>query len=793
MEKEGVSQYGYFDTERNEYVITRPDTPTPWINHLGESERFSGVISNTAGGYTFHLDPANKRITRYRYAAIPEDRPGRYFYLKDCEDNAAWSTTWQPMVNFKNDFSYECRHGFGYTKISYAYKDIASENVYFAPIGKDFELWRITVKNNSQRPRKLKLFQYSEWCIWNMIKDHYNAQSIANEARSCFKPEINTFYHYPYADPAVSMKDSEFFAWVAFFACSCNPDSVSLRRDRFIGRYRDESNPIAVEKGVCDGFYAGGGYHVAATQYNLDLGPNEERAFFFAMGSYDAMGDERADVAPLLTAGGFDAEFAKLKKYWKTYTDKFACATPNRGMDVFLNGWHQYNLIMDLWKTVNYSYTGWGGGSVGYRNRAQKTIALATIDPRLAKSAMDQLIRIQYECGDAPGGYSPMTGAKANAGGFSDVPIYLIYAVTAYVQETGDMGLLTTEYPFFEGSTATLYEHLTRIIDWIWSRRGPHGLPIIGIADWNDAINLNGKGETQMVACQFVLACRQLVDMAKFLKRDNDAVKFSGLAEKMSAIVNEVCWDGEWYLRAFQLDGTPVGSHKNTYGKIFLNAQNWAIIAGIVQGERLEQCLASVRKHLFIKCGLKLCAPAYPGYDEKIGPIGSMVPGLKENGAVFCHAHAWGVIATAMTRKGDLAMEYYNAALPYYQDPDVSTTEPYTFCQTYASDEHPEYGLGRLHWHSGTIPWTYIASTQYILGIKPQFSGLLIDPCIPKEWKGYTVKREYRGTIYSIEVSNPDGVSSGVKSVIVDGKKTGNNMVVHDKAKKAVTVQVVLG
>ncbi|OGJ91062.1 MAG: hypothetical protein A2268_01880 [Candidatus Raymondbacteria bacterium RifOxyA12_full_50_37] len=786
------TKYGYFDEHANEYVIIRPDTPTPWVNHLGETERFSGVISNTAGGYTYHLDAANKRITRFRYAAIPEDRPGRYIYLKDVNTGEYWSTTWQPVVNWKKDFKYQCRHGWGYTKISYEYKGIASENTYFSPIEKDFELWRIKVKNTSGKKRTLKLFQYNEWAIWNMIKDQYNAQSIANEARSKYDPETRTFYHYPYADPAVSMAESKFYPWVAFFTCSEKPKSICFRRDKFIGPYRDESNPIALEKGKCDSFYAGGGYHVAATQYDLALRPGEERTFFFALGSYDAMGDEQAHVAPLLNNAAFENELLILKKFYADFVGVFGCETPDEGMDVFLNGWHQYNLRMDFYKKVNYGYTNWGGGGFGYRDRAQKATALASVAPEMSRYALDVLIPLQYNSGDVPHSYSPLLGAKANDGNFSDVPLWLVYAATAYIKETGDVAIFDKQYPFFEGGSASLYDHLRMTCDWEWSRRGPHGLPIIGVADWNDAINLNGKGETQMVACQFVLACNQIAEIAGLLNKPEDSKKYRSMADEMKQCVNDHCWDGEWYIRAFAIDGEPVGSHKNTYGKIFLNAQNWAVIAGIAEGERLEKCLQSMRKLLFIKCGLKKCTPAYPAYDEKIGPVGSMVAGLKENGAVFNHAHAWGVIATAIAGKGDWAMEYYRSALPYYQNPDVSQIEPYTFCQTYASDEHPEYGLGRLHWHTGSIPWTYIGSTQYILGIKPEYNGLLIDPCIPKKWKGYKVRRISRGITYNIEVKNPSGKNKGVRQLIVDGREVQGNTVPFDADKKEVAVKAIM-
>ncbi|MFP4521864.1 MAG: GH36-type glycosyl hydrolase domain-containing protein [Fibrobacterota bacterium] len=786
------TKYGYFDKETNEYVITRPDTPSPWVNHLGETERFAGVISNTAGGYTYHLDPGNKRITRFRHAAIPEDRPGRYTYIRDEETGEYWSASWQPVVNRKGDYEYECRHGFGYTSIKYSYKNIESTSTYFVPVGKDFELWKINIKNNSDKKRKLKIFAYNEWCMWSLIKDQYNAQSIENEARSKFIPENNAFYHHTYADPGMSLAESEFFEWVSFFALSNKPDGITYRRDRFIGPYRDESCPIALEEGKSDDFYAGGGYHIAAPMYELELEPGEEKPFFFALGSYDKIGEEQNDVKPLLTVKGFSEKLTELKKYWAGFASRFSCSTPDDGMDIFLGGWHQYNLVMDLWKVVNYSYTGWGGSAVGFRNRAQKVVALSSVDIDFSKKAVETLLSIQYECGDAPGSYSPLSGAKAGKGGFSDVPMYLIYAVEAIIKETGDKQFLNKELPFFEGSKATVFEHLKRIIDWIWSRRGPHGLPVIGIADWNDAINLNGKGETQMAACQFVHACRILSVFSKILGEDGDKEKFSKLGDEMKDIINEHCWDGEWYIRAFDINGSPVGSSKNEHGKIFLNAQSWAVISGVAEGERKEKCLLSTRKYLFTKCGLKSCTPAYPAYDDKIGPIGSMVPGLKENGAIFCHAHAWGIIAATAGGKGDWAHEYYDSFLPCNQDPDISTAEPYTFCQTYASDEHPEHGLGRLHWHSGTIPWTYVASTQQILGIKPDYDGLLIDPCLPKSWKQYSVKRIFRGTEYNITVKNPDGVSGGVQEITVNGEKQTSPLIKATDAKKA-EVEVLLG
>jgi len=784
------SEYGYFDEEANEYVITRPDTPTPWMNMLGETENFAGVISNTAGGYTYHLDPANKRLTRYRYIGLPDDRPGRYVYLKDRDADEYWSSTWQPVIKWSG-YDYECRHGLGYTKIAFNYAGIASENTYFVPLGKNFEIWHVKVKNTTGRQRLMSLFSYNEWCMWNMVKDQFNAQAISFQGRGHYDEELNTFYFSSYSDSSVVLEDRSFKRQYAFFASSEKVDSIDFRRDKFIGPYRDEGNPIAIENGKCSGFYAPGGYHAACTHYDFELAPGEEKVFCFAMGSYAQPGEEKNDVAACFALGGFDRELGRVKDYWNDYISKFNCRTPDDGMNIISNVWHQYSLRQDFDKSVNYYYTGWSGKQFGFRDRAQKSIALLTIDPSSARHCIDMLCRMQMPTGEAYHGYSKLTGVAGR--GCSDDPMWFVQMAHAYLRETGDFAILEKEYPFVDDSVATLYQHLKLCCDWIWSRRGPHGLPMIGTADWCDAMNLQSKGETEMVACQFVLACKLMAEIADLSGREKDIESFREMGDEMKQAINETCWDGDWYLRAYDIDGNPIGSHRNKEGQIFLNAQSWAVISGVADAERTRKCQDAVHERLSLKYGLKIHGPGFQTYDIKVGPIGVTPAGSKENAGIFNHAHSWGIIAACVAGNGDRALQYYQAGLPYNQDPDVMMTEPYTFAQSYLSDEHPEYGRSRVSWHTGTIPWTFIAVTQYILGIRAEFDGLRVDPCISGKWREFEVKRVFREVEYNIAVRNPDGVCRGVKSIELDGQILKSNLIPYNNERKCQTAIVIMG
>ncbi len=781
--------YGYFDDERNEYVITRPDTPTPWINMLGESDRFTGVISNTAGGYTYHIDPANKRITRYHYIGVPEDRPGRYLYLKDRESGDYWSTSWQPVLK-RNGYTYECRHGMGYTTIAFTYAGVASENTYVVPLGQNFELWRTTIRNVSKETRRLSLFAYNEWCLWNMVKDTFNAQAIASQGRGFVRDD--TFYFHPFADAARNQQDCAFTQYYAFFACSNTPDSVDFRRDKFIGPYRNEGNPVAIEQGRCSGFYAPGGYHVAAAHHDFELRPDEERTFLFALGTCDEPGEEQEAVRACFREHAVDQELAKVKEFWSEFTSVLKCSTPDEGFDVFTNVWNPYLARQEYFKKVNYYYTAWNETQYSFRDHGQKAINLVTFDSAIARDCMETMARLQFQCGDNYHSWSRLGGPCADRG-FSDDPLWFVYLVYTYVRETGDLAILDQSYDFVDGGNASLYEHAKLCCDWTYANRGTHGLPRIGTADWNDCINLKSEGESEMVACQFVLACHRVAEIADLIGKPDEAGHYREMADAMKACINETCWDGQWYVRAFDIQGNAVGSAGNEEGKIFLNAQTWAVISGVAEGERARQCLDSVHRLLFIRCGLKVLTPSFSRYDPLVGAIGVNPKGLKENGGVFCHAHTWGIIAACVAGDGDRAFAYYRAALPYYQDPDIMKTEPYAFAQFYASDEHPEYGLARNSWHTGTIPWTFIAATQYILGIRPSFNGLEINPCIPREWDGFKVRRIFRGTAYDIDVQNPEHVSRGVRTIELDGKSIESYVLPHDAEARSHEVKVVLG
>lgn len=783
-------QYGYFDEKNNEYVITRPDTPTPWMNYLGVDDKYVAMISNTAGGYSYHISAAFKSLTRYRYNAIPMDRPGRYIYIKDEETKDYWSSTWQPVIKPLDKYKYECRHGLNYTKIKTEYAGIQSSNLYFVPVNKDFEIWQVKIKNMTSKTRNLNIFTYTEFCVWCPLKDIVGIGSTLSETEMEYKE--GTVYHYSYTDPGQGLEDMSFRRYYAFFTSNIKPQTFDIRREKFIGLYRDESNPEAIEKGSCSNYQVKGENPIASFQILLTLKPNQEKTLIFILGVTNEKYEEKKYIKKYLTVINVKKEFEKLNKYWQKYLSSFQVKTPEKMIDSITNIWNPYQGKIEHDKRITWYYTYRGG--YGFRDRNQKTMGLVHFDSELTKKTLLILAKIQYKNGDCSHGYDVINDKSGN-GGFSDDPLWFVYAVCAYVKETGDFDFLKEVVPFKDGGKSSIYEKIKLCCDWTFKNLGPHKLPLTGIADWNDCLNQKDGGESQMVACQLVKAAYDIKELAEFLNKEEDVKKYDKIANTMKNTINQVTWDGEWYLRCFDKFGNIVGSNKNKEGKIFLNSQIWAIISNVADRKRAICCMEQVKKYLSSKYGLALLYPAYKSYNPVIGTIGIFLPGLKENGGIFCHPNAWAVIAECMLGKGNQAMEYFKNYAPYFKNDiaEIIKTEPYAYTEYYASCEHSEFGCGRDSWYTGSVPWSYIALTQYILGIRPQYNGLLIDPCIPNEWNGFKVDRKFRGNFYKIEVKNPNKVSYSVKEILVDGKKITGNLVPIFKDKKIHNVIVIMG
>ncbi len=793
--------YGYFDTESREYVITRPDTPTPWINYLGEGQ-YGGIISNTAGGYSFDRDPRNRRVTRYRYNGIPADQPGRYVYLRDQETGEFWSPTWQPIPSRRLE-GYECRHGAGYTRIQSAYQGIQAVLLYFVPplSQKDAcpcELWVLHLKNLSNRMRRLRSFSYAEYSFYDALIDQQNLDwgmhIVHTEAME------GTLY-----------TSTQFRPTFTFFSSSAAPLGFDSDREAFIGRGRDLSNPVIVESGEPRMTQAPRGNNIGSLCHDLILAPGEEKELVFMLGVADEPDKARRPerIAPLIKrysqGAQVQAAFQALQADWESYLSCFAVQTPDPAMNAMLNFWNPVQCRTNLyWSRFVSAYdTGLGRG-MGTRDSAQDTLGTVHNLPGHARDTLSSLWKLQFQDGHTWHQVFPLTGegGPGLAGEFpqwlqwfSDDHLWLVIATCAYLRETGDFQYLEEPLPYQDGNEATVWGHVQRAVAFTLNNRGPHGLPRIGFSDWDDTMNLDhgsGKAESVWTAEQFCRAMLDLADLCHAIHKKDDADRFLSLHHEMAEIVNKTSWDGEWYARAYDDEGLPVGVSAEKYHRINLNPQTWAVIGELGDLHRAQVAMQSAHEYLNTPFGLRLMYPPYDRSLERVRGTTTFPPGAKENGGIFCHANTWAVVAAASLGWGDLAYQYYRQFLPLARnDADTYLAEPYVYAQNISSPEHPQYGMGRNSWLTGTAAWTYVAGTQWILGIRPTFQGLQISPVIPENWQGFSARRLFREVQYNITVVRT-GKGNSI-SLEVDAKPVQGNIVpLPSKDKKTVDVKVTL-
>jgi cellobiose phosphorylase len=780
-------KFGHFDDANREYVITRPDTPQPWINYLGVDE-YCGLISNTAGGYSFYKDARERRILRYRYNNVPSDRPGRYIYLRDAATGDYWSASWQPVLKDLEKYSYECRHGMSYTKISSEYAKIRSETTYFVPIGENLEIWRIKVTNSSKKKRKIGLFTYVEFCLWDAVNDMTDFQYNLNIGQTKFAN--NAIYHVTNYHTHQGC-----YSWFWTNKKVASYDGV---RQAFVGPYRSESNPIAVERGKCSQELAVGWAPFAGLNVNLTLAPGQEQEVIFVLGYGEKWGEEAKYLEKYKDPANVEKEFAKIRAYWDESLGKYSVKTPDAAVNSMVNIWNQYQCRTTFnWsRSASYYEAGIGRG-MGFRDSNQDTLGFVHQIPLKVRERLIDIASAQFPEGRAYHQYSPLT-KKGSGEGFSDDHLWLIQAVAAYVKETGDIGYLEERVPFNDGSTGTIWEHLQKALDYTWKNTGWKGLPKIENADWNDCLGLrgpNGKAVSVMVAEMFVMMANLMAELAERSGRTPESGGYRRRAEEMKKRINGSCWDGEWYLRAIDDSGAPLGTAESDEGKIWLESNAWAVLSGTADTERAKTCMDSVAKYLATKNGIVLFWPAFSVYHPEYGYVSVYPKGLKENAAIFCHTNPWAMAAEAMLGRGEEAFRYYKAILPSASNgkADLHMTEPYVYAQMIAGKEHKDFGQAKNSWLTGTSSWNFVAISQYILGVRADFDGLLIDPCIPAAWKGFTVRRVFQGATYLIRVSNPDQVNKGVSKMFVDGKEVRGNKAPVFKDAKEHTVEVVLG
>jgi len=810
-------KYGFFDDEKREYVITNPRTPYPWINYLGNEDYFS-LISNTAGGYTFYKDAKFRRLTRYRYNNVPVDNGGRYFYIKD--GDSMWSPGWKP-VQAEMD-NYECRHGMSYTKIKGSKDNIESEVLFFIPNGFHGELQKVTLRNQGRKKKQIKLFSFLEWCLWNAEDDMNNLQR--NYSTGEVEVEDSVIYH--------KTEYKERRDHYAFYSVNTPINGFDTDRDTFVGAYNGFDNPDVVSYGEAQNSIAHGWSPVASHYIEVELKPGEEKDFIFMLGYVEVEKENKWEskgvinkspakemISQFDTVEKVDAAFQELADFWEKLLSSYVVESDDDNLNRMVNIWNQYQCMVtfNMSRSASFFETGIGRG-MGFRDSNQDLIGFVHQVPERAKERILDIAATQFEDGSAYHQYQPLTkrGNDAIGGNFNDDPLWLILSTVTYIKETGDLSILDEMVPFDndESKAKPHFNHVKASFYHVINNLGPHGLPLIGRADWNDCLNLNcfsedpnesfqttnnktgTTAESLMIAGLFVLYGRDFVDLCRYLGKKEEADNAEKHVNDMIDAVKKDGWDGEWFLRAYDYYGNKVGSDENEEGKIFIESQGFCTMAEIGKDEGLcEKALDSVKDKLDSKYGIVLNNPPFSKYVIEYGEISTYPPGYKENAGIFCHNNPWIMIGETKLGHGDRAFEYYSKIAPAYLEEisDLHKVEPYVYCQMIAGKDAFKPGEGKNSWLTGTASWNYYAITQYILGIRPDYDGLLVDPCIPSNWKEYKITRIFRGDTYNITITNPSNICKGVQSMIVDGQTIDGNIIPIAGDKGIHSVEIILG
>ncbi|HPM12590.1 MAG TPA: glycosyl transferase [Bacteroidales bacterium] len=810
-------KYGYFDDANREYVITNPQTPYPWINYLGNEDFFS-LTSNTGGGYTFYKDAKFRRLTRYRYNNVPIDNGGKYFYIKD--GDTVWSPGWKPVKTELD--SYECRHGMSYSKIKSSKNGIETEVLQFIPLGFWGEILKVAVKNTSAAPKKIKLFSFIEWCLWNAEDDMTNFQR--NFSTGEVEIEDSVIYH--------KTEFKERRNHYAFYSVNAPIQGFDTDRETFIGLYNGFDKPDAVFEGKPRNSEAHGWSPIASHYIEVELQPGESKDFVFMLGYVEVTPEDKwesklvinkkpakAMIAKYDTTEKVMAAYNELRAYWDNLLGTISIQSNDERLDRMVNIWNQYQCMVtfNMSRSASFFESGIGRG-MGFRDSNQDLIGFVHQIPSRARERIIDIASTQFEDGSCYHQYQPLTkkGNAAIGGDFNDDPLWLILSTTEYIKETGDYSILDEMVPFDndESKAKTHFEHLHISFNFIVNNLGPHGLPLIGRADWNDCLNLNcfssepnesfqttgnKKGRTAeslMIAGLFVVYGREFIKLCKQIGKTAEATEAQKHVDAMVEAVKQHGWDGEWYLRAYDYFGRKIGSNENEEGKIFIESQGWCTMAEIgIEDGMVEKSLNAVKERLDCEYGIVLNNPAFTKYYIEYGEISTYPAGYKENAGIFCHNNPWIMIGETLIGRGDRAYEYFTKIAPSFLEEisDLHKVEPYVYCQMIAGKDAFKPGEGKNSWLSGTAAWNFYTIVQYILGVKPDYNGISINPCIPTAWDGFSMKRVFRGATYQIEIKNPNHISKGVAQLIVNGTKIDGTIVPIQPQGSVNTIEVIMG
>ena len=808
-------KYGFFDDNCREYVITNPRTPWPWINYLGTKDFFS-LISNTAGGYSFCKDAKFRRITRYRYNGVPMDNGGKYFYINDA--GTVWNPGWKPCKTELDD--YECRHGMNYTIIKGEKNKLKVEALYFIPLETWAEVQKVTLQNTSDKVKKIQLFSFVEWCLWNAQTDMENFQR--NLSIGEVEIEGSVIYH--------KTEYRERRNHYAYYSVNVPIDGFDTDRESFLGLYNGFDEPEVVLQGKAKNSVAHGWSPIASHCIEVELQPGESKELIFVLGYVENDINEKWESKKIINKAkaketlkrfqsveDVDKAWCDLKRYWDDLLNVYVLKSEENKLNRMVNIWNQYQCMITFCfsRSASFFESGIGRG-MGFRDSNQDLVGFLHQIPERARERIIDIASTQFPDGGCYHQYQPLTkkGNNEIGQGFNDDPMWLIFGTVHYLKETGDFSILDEMVPFDNerGSEKSLFYHLTVSFNHVINNLGPHGLPLIGRADWNDCLNLNcfsdnpdesfqttenktegSKAESLMIAGLFVMYGKEYADLCDYLGKKEESTRARQHVNDMAEAVKKYGWDGEWFLRAYDFFGNKIGSDENEEGKIFIESNGWCSMAGIGLEEGLvRKALDAVKDRLDCKYGIVLNNPAYTTYHIESGEISSYPEGYKENAGIFCHNNPWIIIGETILGRGDRAWEYYKKICPAYLEEisELHKVEPYVYAQMIAGKDAYCPGEAKNSWLTGTAAWNYFAITQYILGIRPQYDGLLIDPCIPSDWKSFTVIRRFRGTTYEIKVSNRNGMMKGVKQIRIDGKSLSGNILPLIRTEKVVNVEV---
>ena len=810
-------KYGFFDDKNKEYVITQVQTPYPWINYLGSDDFFS-IISNTSGGYSFYKDALLRRITRYRYNNVPIDNGGKYFYINDNGD--VWSPGWKPVKAELEDYS--CRHGMGYSIIKGKRNSVEAEVLFFVPVKSNCEIQKLRLTNHSKDNKSLRLFSFVEFCLWNALDDQTNFQR--NFSTGEVEIKGSAIYH--------KTEYKERRNHYSFYSVNSEINGFDTDRDSFIGLYKGFDKPDAVFEGKPRNSVAHGWSPVASHYIEINLMPGESKEYIFILGYVENEEDKKWETKGVInkeksemlinkfsTSDKVEESFKELKKYWDDLLSVYQVKSHDEKLDRMVNIWNQYQCMVtfNMSRSASFFESGIGRG-MGFRDSNQDLIGFVHQIPEKARERILDIAATQFEDGAAYHQYQPLTkkGNYAVGSNFNDDPMWLILSTTAYIKETGDWSILDEQIPFDNDASKakSLFEHLKLSFYHVVNNLGPHKLPLIGRADWNDCLNLNcfsknpdesfqttenkqgGAAESLMIAGLFVVYGNEFVNLSNVLDKKDEAGEARKHVDEMIAAIKKEGWDGQWFLRAYDYFGEKIGSKENEEGKIFIESQGFCIMAGVgLDDGKAQKALDSVKKYLDCEYGIVLLNPAFTKYYLNMGEISTYPPGYKENAGIFCHNNPWIMIGETLVGNGNRAFEYYSKIAPSYLEEisDLHKTEPYTYAQMIAGKDAYKPGEAKNSWLTGTAAWNYYAITQYILGIQPQYNGLKVDPCIPKEWDGFEISRKFRGLNFKIEIKNPKHIAKGIEKLIVNGKEIEGNIIPIDKTKTENIVEVIMG